>query len=64
VNVSEMLSRNALKAVATQSNRGGFSYSLNVRHNRLCSKAEIEEHYGICRSSVCRIYAEHRATVT
>lgn len=26
-----------------------------------CSKAEIAEHYGICRSSVHWIYAEHRA---
>jgi DNA invertase Pin-like site-specific DNA recombinase len=28
-----------------------------------CSKAEIAEHYGICRSSVYRLYAEHRAAV-
>jgi DNA invertase Pin-like site-specific DNA recombinase len=27
------------------------------------SKAEIAEHYGICRSSVYRLYAEHRAAV-
>ena len=27
-----------------------------------CSKAEIAEHYGICRSSVYRLYTEHRAT--
>jgi DNA invertase Pin-like site-specific DNA recombinase len=26
-----------------------------------CSKAEIAEHYGICRSSVYRLYAEHLA---
>jgi DNA invertase Pin-like site-specific DNA recombinase len=28
-----------------------------------CSKAEIAEHYGICRSSVYRLYAEHQASV-
>lgn len=28
-----------------------------------CSKAEIAEHYGICRSSVYRLYVEHRASV-
>lgn len=26
-----------------------------------CSKSEIAEHYGICRSSVYRLYAEHRS---
>ncbi len=28
-----------------------------------CSKTEIAEHYGICRSSVYRLYAEHQAAV-